>query len=81
LLGPLGKSHEPCLALGRGDRGGGDQHAGKGGIIERERHAVIIATVSGNPKPGPGSGRKPKTLAQRYQRVCEGFGNLKRTAR
>jgi hypothetical protein len=35
-LGPLGEFLEPCRALGRGDRSGGDQHTGKGGIIEGE---------------------------------------------
>ena len=39
-LGPLGKSHERCLAVGRCDRGAGDHNAGKGSIIEGE-HAPL----------------------------------------
>jgi hypothetical protein len=38
---PLGERHESGSALGRRQPGGGDRKAGKGSIIERERHAPL----------------------------------------
>ena len=52
LLGPLGKSHEPCLAFGWRFRGGGNQQTGEAFVGERE-HAGIQPRRQRNPQTQP----------------------------